>query len=365
MSVLDTTVHSDRTYTQLSKRGLLPLLAMPATLLLTACQFNEERLYVEPDAAGAAIPMIVASAETAPVASPEDAADDAVVLVAEDNTAWIAAADKKFGLRIYTLDGDELRNAPVGRINNIDAVRTAPNNYILAASNRSTRAIELFSVTIRRGELEIEGRPAIALSLEEPYGLCMAMLDDRINVFVGDKDGNVEQWLLDDSSGGTLERRFEFASQTEGCVVDRETATLYVGEETAGIWAVDLASGEQTLVDRVGDGRLVADVEGLDIYRSTPGAAAYLLASSQGNNAYVVYALPTMTPLTTFRIGPNREAGIDGASETDGIAASAVPAPGYPKGLLVVQDGHNVSPPENQNFKIVDWRAIERLLFLP
>ena len=359
MSVRNTILYSER------PRALQSLLLMPTALLVAACQFNEERLYVQTDAAGADIPLIAAAGETAPVVSREDAADDAVVLVAPDNTAWIAAADKKFGLRTYTLDGDELMNTPVGRINNIDAVRTGPNSYVLAASNRSTRAIELFVATIRHGRLEIDGRPAVALALEEPYGLCMALLDEQVYVFVGDKAGNVQQWRLDESYAGTLERRFEFGSQTEGCVVDRETGTLYVGEEVVGIWAVDLASGEQTLVDRVGDGRLVADVEGLDIYRSAPGAAGYLLASSQGNNAYVVYAMPTMTPLTTFRIGPNREAGIDGASETDGIAASAVPAPGYPKGLLVVQDGHNVSPPENQNFKIVDWRDIERLLFLP
>ena len=52
----------------------------------------------------------------------------------------------------------------------------------------------------------------------------------------------------------------------------------------------------------------------------------------------------------------------DGTSETDGLAATALPLPGYPKGILVVQDGHNQIPTEPQNFKIIDWRQIEPLI---
>ncbi|MEO1246654.1 MAG: phytase [Pseudomonadota bacterium] len=334
-------------------------------MLVSACQFNEALLYVEPSPSGEAIPMVRPAAETAPVVSKEDAADDAVVLVAANGkAAWIAGADKKFGLRMYTLEGDEVSNFSVGRINNIDAVRLGADRYLLAASNRTSKAIELFSVTLAGGEPEVQIEPSIALTLEEPYGLCMAAFDDGVRVFVGDKDGRVEQWRVDADLNGTLERNFAFDSQTEGCVVDSRAGALYVGEETLGIWAVDLDSGTRRLVDRVGDGRLVADVEGLDIYRAASGETRYLLASSQGNNAYAVYALPSVTPLAQFRIGPNDESGVDGASETDGIALSSAALPDYPRGILVAQDGHNVSPPENQNFKIVDWREIEKLLLL-
>jgi 3-phytase len=66
-----------------------------------------------------------------------------------------------------------------------------------------------------------------------------------------------------------------------------------------------------------------------------------------------------------LRISANHAAGIDGVSETDGLAVTQRPLPGYPRGILVVQDGRNRAPAEPQNFKIVDWRAIEALLPAP
>ena len=74
--------------------GLLALLFVAA-----ACQYNEEQVLSAPDDAGREIPWVTAAAETAAVASKDDAADDSVVIVA-DGRAWIAGTDKQFGLRI-------------------------------------------------------------------------------------------------------------------------------------------------------------------------------------------------------------------------------------------------------------------------
>ena len=57
-----------------------------------------------------------------------------------------------------------------------------------------------------------------------------------------------------------------------------------------------------------------------------------------------------------FRIVPDYARGIDGVSETDGLAVSTAALTGYPKGVLVVQDGRNRAPAAPQNFKLVDWR---------
>ena len=35
------------------------------------------------------------------------------------------------------------------------------------------------------------------------------------------------------------------------------------------------------------------------------------------------------------------------------------PLPGFPKGILVVQDDANPVSEVDQNFKIIDWRAVE------
>jgi 3-phytase len=54
--------------------------------------------------------------------------------------------------------------------------------------------------------------------------------------------------------------------------------------------------------------------------------------------------------------------GIDGVSETDGLTVSAAALPGYPQGVLIVQDGRNQLPQQPQNFKVVDWRKVQALI---
>ena len=39
--------------------------------------------------------------------------------------------------------------------------------------------------------------------------------------------------------------------------------------------------------------------------------------------------------------------------------------PGYPRGILVVQDDGNPKPEQDQNFKLVDWAEVEAALGLP
>jgi 3-phytase len=83
-----------------------------------------------------------------------------------------------------------------------------------------------------------------------------------------------------------------------------------------------------------------------------------LVASSQGDNAYAVFALPAMTPLGRFAVTAGQ---FGGAEETDGIAlAGGSFGPGLPDGLFVAQDGHN--QPAAQNFKLVSWAAVKAAL---
>jgi 3-phytase len=161
---------------------------------------------------------------------------------------------------------------------------------------------------------------------------------------------------------GVIVRRLTMASQTEGCVVDPRSETLYVGEEDVGIWAFDArAKGPIAgrLVAPVDGQHLVADVEGLAL-APKGRRGGWLIASSQGDNAYALYSLPDMEPAGRFRIA----AGTYGATEeTDGIAL----VPGsfgkdYPAGLFIAQDGQNA--PAAQNFKLVSWSDVLRVLGL-
>jgi 3-phytase len=106
---------------------------------------------------------------------------------------------------------------------------------------------------------------------------------------------------------------------------------------------------------------LVADVEGMDVYRNAQ--TGYLVVSSQGSDSYAVFDLDNDYALIgAFRIVANLAAGVDGVSETDGLAVTSAALPGYPAGIVVVQDGRNRMPDAPQNFKIVDWRALEAVL---
>jgi 3-phytase len=109
--------------------------------------------------------------------------------------------------------------------------------------------------------------------------------------------------------------------------------------------------------------QLVPDVEGMAIYRR--GAQAWLVVSSQGSNSFAVYALEPGYPLVgDFRVTADLAAGIDGVSETDGLDVTSAALPGYPDGLLVLQDGRNRLPDAPQDFKLVDWRAVAAVLGL-
>jgi hypothetical protein len=111
-------------------------------------------------------------------------------------------------------------------------------------------------------------------------------------------------------------------------------------------------------VDVVGaEGHLAADVEGLTIYQ-TRDHGGYLIASSQGDDTFVVYRRePPNAYLLTFEIAAGN--GIDGVTSTDGIdVANLGLGDSFPGGLFVAQD--NANPGGNQNFKLVSWDAIAR-----
>ena len=55
---------------------------------------------------------------------------------------------------------------------------------------------------------------------------------------------------------------------------------------------------------------------------------------------------------------------VDAVTHTDGLDIVSAPLPGYPQGLLVVQDDGNPTSERDQNFKLVDWAMIADALGL-
>lgn len=184
-------------------------------------------------------------------------------------------------------------------------------------------------------------------------------------VFINDTDGPYEQYRIGGSTArppGERVRNFRLPSQPEGCVADPTTAWLYMGEEAVGIWRAGAEQDGDAPTQIISTSeRLVADVEGMDIYRDDE--RVLLIVSSQGSDSFAVYGLsPDYPLLTSFRVRANLALGVDGVSETDGLAVTSASLPGYPEGLLVLQDGRNRMPGAPQNFKLVGARALKKLL---
>ena len=311
--------------------------------------------------------LLRAVAETDPMPRHGDAADDPAIYFdpAEPSRSLIIGTDKCGGLELYDLAGKRVQRLDAGRLNNVDLRPLGDKGgpkALLAASNRDNNSIAFFLLDAR-GRLQELNRELTGL--DEVYGLCMYQSASDLYVFINDKDGRYQQYRVTLSGVQVAAQRvraFALPGQPEGCVAHDARGTLYLGEEAAGVW---LAGAEP---DRAParkiiplDQQLVADVEGMGAY--TADDEAYLVLSSQGNNSYIVHALRDgYRRLGQFRIGADYPAGIDGASETDGLEVTAAPLPGFPRGLLVVQDGRNRLPDAPQNFKLVDWADIAALL---
>lgn len=305
---------------------------------------------------------VTAQAETPPVGTVrEDAADDPAIWRNPDDprASLIVGTDKKGGLYVYDLQGAQKSFLPAPGLNNVDLVDLPGGRVLVIASDRSEIATaHLFLALLDpvTGRLDPSGR--IAVGAGEGYGICAVKpaARDHVVVFSAPKSGVIYRTVVSEAGGaftGTTTTLAQVPSQPEGCIADPRTNTLYIGEEAAGIWAIDMNTGAKRLVASVDNRMLVADVEGLAI--APEGAdGGYLVASSQGDNAFAVYRLPTVTPVGRFRIAAGRFGSVE---ETDGIELDNRSfGADYPGGLFIAQDG--INPPAAQNFKYVSWAAI-------
>jgi len=313
---------------------------------------------------------VTAIVETQPVPSSGDAADDAAIWIHPLNTSesFIVGTDKKSGLLVYNLAGEEIQYLPDGKLNNVDLRYNFPLGgqqvALVSASNRTDDSIAIYKVNATTRQLENVAARKINTGTNI-YGLCMyrSARTGEYYVFVTFESGKVEQWRVFDAGNGKVDgelvRSFEVGSQSEGCVADDQFPNLYIAEESTGIWKYGAEPGDgeaRTLVDSTGSGgHLVPDVEGLSIYYTSAGTG-YLIASSQGNNTFIVYQREEGNEyVMTFEIVDS--AGIDRVSVTDGIDVTNFPlGTSIPQGAFIAQDGNNGA--ENQNFKLVTWQMI-------
>jgi len=329
--------------------------ALAASLSLAACATTP---------AGLPPVEVTAVAETDPVGTArEDAADDPAIWRNPDDPAAsrIVGTDKKAGLHVYDLTGRTLFSESSGLINNVDLTELPDGRVIVIASDRNDPA----SAMLRAWEMD-KASGALRLLGTSPggsgegYGFCLRRSGDAVHAFSALKDGTVEEYRLI-FAGGEIRsehlRTRKISTQIEGCVADPRDGTLYVGEETGGLWRFGAEDAQGSLVVPIDNRYLIADLEGLAL---VPEGAdgGWLVASSQGDNAFAVFRLPGLEPVGRFRVAAGRYGSVE---ETDGIELVAGDfGPQFPDGLFVAQDGHN--QPKAQNFKLVSWAAIKAAL---
>jgi 3-phytase len=309
----------------------------------------------------------------------DDAADDAAVWVhpTDPEKSLLIGSNKRGGIVVFDLDGAERAFYPTGRINNLDVLYGFPLGNkrvdIVGCTNRSDQSVDLLAIDPETGVLTDVSAHALLVDtnqIKDIYGCCF-YYRKKPYFFINGKNGCVQQFEMVAASGQKIDlklvRTLRFNTQTEGMVADEVYGMLYIGEEDQGVWKTSAEPDRgdtRTLLPLSGiDNPAIAfDVEGITLYKK--GDDGYLIVSAQGNFSYAVFERKGNNRyLGSFKILGNDR--IDGVEETDGIDVCAAPLGRlYPEGLFIAQDGYNYDSDtlQKQNFKMVRWEKIQRLI---
>ncbi|MEL7283186.1 MAG: phytase [Pseudomonadota bacterium] len=339
---------------------------MTRSLLLSVFAFAVSACATPPEVLPFDIQSIPAERETAPMIGVGDRADDPAIWVSdtEDLPSLILGTNKDEGLHVYNLAGEEIQFLDVGAINNVDL-----RGRYGVASNDEFNVLTWFVIS-RSAEAPVLHIGDTPVETAEPYGVCLGQDDKGLVAAITYKSGKVEFWRADQSKDSDITARLEntiqLPSQLEGCAFDETQGLLFIGEEAFGLWAYAYGdeAAEPYIVDSIAASNgLVADVEGVSVYWAPEGG--YIVASAQEADRFVVYdRLPPHAPRGIFSVTGAADGSIDAVSHTDGLDVVSVSLPGYPRGLLVVQDDGNPESGVDQNFKLIDWSLVETALGL-
>lgn len=353
--------------------GFILAVEHPATRGPVRCWLQENLYAQDWEDAPDGTPVIAAKRTTEPVRDMCDAADDPAIWVDESipGGALVLGTNKQSSLNVYDISGTLLSRADaIGAPNNVD-IRFHDGRILAMASDKDDAEIEAFELDRKTGALtRLTGAPFPVEAENEVYGVCLYASDESLFAFTTDKSGLINQYRIDPDPGvATKVRTLRVGTQPEGCVVDDDAGTLFVGEEDVGIWRFGAdpdAGRDGTLIADAGvNGALVADVEGLAIYSGAAIRDGYLIASSQGDNTYAVFdRAPPHTFRGRFQVSYNGVV----IGDTDGLdVTSRSIGSDYPAGLLVVQDGFIRDADgqrRNQRFAYVSWGDVEAALGL-
>jgi 3-phytase len=352
-----------------------PFLSAVSVFTLAACTAQDLEFISDASMqAPADVAVAAAYAETAAVASMDDAADDPAIWVnaADPARSLVLGTDKQAGLYVYDLAGAVVQFLPSGELNNVDLRQdvSLPGlaGHLAAATNRTDETVVFYQIDPASGAAAELAR--LPVNTTEPYGFCLGWDGVAAHAYVTYKDGLVQDWVITGFTNGAANAAqgpgWKLATQLEGCAPDEAAGVIYIGEEGGGLWRAPIGGGEPLLLDSPGSATgLTADVEGIDIYEGANGGG-YVVVSSQGSSTFHLYDRRFEGEAANAFVGRFAvDFGGDKVTGTDGLDVISSPlGADLPEGLLIVQDDVNSSPNEPQNFKLVDWREVRSALGL-
>lgn len=319
---------------------------------------------------------VTADVETSAIqaGSMDDAADDPAIWMNPQDVlqSRVYGSNKKGGIAVYDLSGNEFAYYPTGKINNVDVLynynHNGENITLLGSTNRTTQSIDIHKILEDGQLLQFEsGSFRIDTTIiDDVYGFCFAQNEDKSYAVVNGKNGVFHQFEIisdGDSLALELKRQLQFSDQTEGMVADKVSQLLFVGEENKGVHVIKInpedTSRYMILESNAAHNEFIEyDIEGLSVYRKDD--IAWLIVSSQGNFSYAVFDINNeLKYLGSFKIVDGER--IDGVEETDGLDIVAHNlGEQYPQGIVVLQDGFNYDGEvlTSQNFKYVSMEKV-------
>ncbi len=300
------------------------------------------------------------------LATPAMDQDDLCVWVdpQDSSRSIVITSDKKAGrIFVYDLNGSLRQELPIDKPGNIDLrhrVKLGDREMSVVAVTVRTNGFRLQVYRVdpmtRLLERLDSGIPTVP-----NYGGCMyhSPKTGRLYFITTSEDGVVGQYELtagaDGRVKGSLVREWT-VGKCEGAVADDEAQTLYISEETKGVWSFGAepdSSPQGQLLVSIGQHGIRGDMEGLAIRRTGP-KTGYLIVSDQGSSRFHVFD----------RSSNHRHLGafsIEGVSETDGIeTVSENLGSDYPGGLFGCHsDGDRCA------IVLSSWKSISDALKLP
>lgn len=295
-----------------------------------------------------------------------------------DVAFWIHPTDPKrslvlvsagtAGLEAFALDGTRAAHFTGGEFDYVDVSygsgAGADAGALVIAYDRKQRG--LWALTIDPQTLAISAASKSASRTGgEVIGLCAyrSAATGEQYAFAA-ANGLLEQWKFSAAGGeirGTLVRTIPIGVGAAYCATDSESGSLFVTEETVGIWKLKAepeTEAERSAVALVAPfGSLNEEVKGIAVYR-VDASTAYLVATDVGDESYAVYDLSNDKLVGKFKAAAGSgNPDLDAVGESEGLAVTPYDFGGaWPGGLVAIFDESNEGG--HGNAKLLQWSAV-------